>query len=228
MADEERLDDDLSELAAQLAGFTPRPAELSTARLLFEAGRQAAQATPPPVAAHTPWYWPASTAAMSGLSTVLAVLLAVNLSFTSETRLADAEGAPEVRDQRIAAEEHPDADQEDAAAVHDADATRAMPSSLVASRRQLRLPPTWSNTPATRYVRDRDVALAFGIEALPFAPKTRGETTAPGNRRDLQREFLGSAGLGVDHPAAVPSDSGGTFDFSGFNWTRWFSSGENL
>jgi hypothetical protein len=185
----ESLSAEARQTEQQLRQFQPAPLTLDRDRLMFLAGQAAAHS-----AIHLPqqraalvserlvpaWLWPASTAGMTALAACLAIALALQSGLRQpapteivhdDVPLHDLQGAPQqsASPQQIAPplaplpETRPDPAQ---VAVAQPDARRAsMPASIA--------------LPAGSVLRMRNVALSFGVDALPQTAPTQASRLGP-------------------------------------------------
>jgi hypothetical protein len=205
------------QLEAGLSAYAPRPPRIDRDRLMFEAGRAAAQSHPsavvatvlrpgviawfpvPPTLVPTNWLWPAVTLTM----TLLAASLGIALLLRSDPR----ERVPVVS--HVAGDPSP-------AAVH--------PPLVVSSgglQRIGRQPAvaeatpvlTVESLPANHLLRVRQVALTEGVEALaPPASRETPRLAPPPTRGTLMRTMLITRGAGSPAQSALGQ------------WSNWFTS----
>ncbi len=153
----EPLGDDARRVEQALRQFQPRPSKVDRERLMFLAGQASgANARERP---KTWWLWPASTLAMSTVATCLAVALTVQLSRPPDEKLIVREVVVPVQ-------------------VPQSNGLANEPLPTM-SPRQFTSTPIALSLPAGSVLQLRNVALRFGVEALPTAGNSNPTTTMP-------------------------------------------------
>lgn len=169
--------DEMKELERELRALVPRGPKVDLARIMFRAG-QASMAPVPPLAPPLPakpwgtWFWPASAGVMSLVALWLGAIIVV-----SQFRPHDTPAAPDTP--------HP---------TH----MVAVPAPVPASTENY--PPIVENPspivvePATpsdaRYLRDRQVVISQGVDALPRHQAGNAPSDTPGSYGSMNREML--------------------------------------
>jgi hypothetical protein len=173
----ESLSAEARHIEQQLRQFQPAPLTLDRDRLMFLAGQAAAHSAihlPQQRAALVPaWLWPASTAGMTALAACLAIALSLQLGshqpapveiVHDDAPLHDLQESPQQILPPLAPlpEIRPDQEQ---VVVATNDARRAsMPAAIA--------------LPAGSVLRMRNVALSFGVDALPQTSPTQASRLA--------------------------------------------------
>jgi hypothetical protein len=182
------LTPDLAALQAQLAGLKPAPLTLDRDRLMFEAGRAAAESERPlsttghrpnvgRVAGTTRWIWPTTTALMTAACVMLAVML---IWRDDEANLANQPTAPQPATDHLLTEP----------TIDDFRNVEQLTSRFTPSRR--------SPAPTRGYLNIRYVALTDGINAIAHdrPANGRGDTSndaspsKPATSRGLLEDLL--------------------------------------
>ena len=165
-----------------LGSFSPRAPRFKRERLLalVKNVRQPAAAMAPTVRLRTPWYWPAATAAMTGTSLTLAIMLAVRASAEPAVRV-------EYRDKIVYQTITVPAEEIDAASLPGENLVQgeAMPGAPI------------DYLPADNYLQSRSVALTQGVDAMAYRqPAAKGEgTPPPATRNELLQQFTPGASM---------------------------------
>jgi hypothetical protein len=140
--DREKIDQADDSLEAALRQFAPQ-GNLDRDRLMFQAGRESER--PVQTRSRAAWMWPAATFTMTGLAACFAIALGLQLAQPPRERIVVRE-APAPPSQELTATAPA------AAAIAQAQPGSAAPLLLF---------------PASSLLQMRNVALRFGVEALP-------------------------------------------------------------
>lgn len=154
----------------QLLGtFAARAPRVDRDRLMFLAGRAAAESEARPTAARTPWYWPASTLASTSVALILAVTLIVRDERGASRPDTTARSSP-----LPAASSETNSDASDSPR---AEGPAEIAPPLVAQREA----PNDSSlsSSAVEAIRWRELALREGVDALPIATESASSSASP-------------------------------------------------
>lgn len=176
------LTPELAALQKQLAGLQLAPAAIDRDRLMFEAGRAAAEsaqriAASQRLAGAPRWIWPTATALMTAACIVLSLML---IWRDNAPNFANQPTAPQPTNDHLVTEP----------TVDDVRNVKRLTSRLTSSRHS---PP-----PARGYLNVRYVALTEGVSAIAHDRATNGETSnettrpKPATSRDLLEDLLPS------------------------------------
>jgi hypothetical protein len=156
--DREEMNNDDNRLEQSLRQLTPRPSSLDRDRLMFLAGQQSVSATATAKRSH--WLWPAATASMSTVAACFAIAFLWQLSREPEVRIV-------VREVPV---EKPAPSQVAVSPIPQPKSTAA-PTTAPA--------PVSLALPATSILQLRNVALRFGVEAIPAEPRSNISSAQP-------------------------------------------------
>lgn len=173
-----------------LKQFQPVPASLDRDQLMFRAGQAAAhaaiQVANRPAASLSAWLWPASTAAMTGIAACLTFALALQLYHAPNS-------AQEIVQHQPAAPQ--------AAAGKNLlkdDATPPVVSEqpdVVAKHERRESVPASLALPSGSMLRMRNVALSFGVDALPLGSRSHATALATPSATSTWSELENNEGL---------------------------------
>jgi hypothetical protein len=204
--------------------FAPASSGIDRDRLMFLAGRaaglaEAARPQPSPTSrtnGRHAWVWPAATAVMSAVSLLLAIALFVRPA----SSIADRDGAPPAPAHNQPPPQLPQAD--GARVVVDS------PSPVEGERVASDMRPRAASSDAVQsagsrtrsYLRQREIALTHGIDALPESPAPAASVAGAAlPQRELLEELLPGG-------ARQASGSGPFGEF--FSWPSFHHSEDNL
>jgi hypothetical protein len=176
-------------MEAALRQFAPRALHLERERLMFLAGRAAAEADAP---ARSRWLWPVATAALGVTAASLALALGIQLTQPPVERIVYRDRlVPQVVAQPAPAE----APFEQPATVSPAVVAT---TALVETNRQ-ETSPWWPALTEESVLKMRNVALRWGVEALPASGAANPSRSSQPTSVELWQEFRGP--LGANPPS---------------------------
>jgi hypothetical protein len=171
---ETSLNPELATLERDLASLSPCPSGLDRDRLMFQAGWAAARKAHGGVFLRR-WLWPAATVAASLAAGVLGVLLVVRPTVREVVYVTTDES------RELTGPKHQGADAP--RSPGSANTTETRPASSAAAA----WPVALDGIPSASYLRDRQLALALGLDALPsWSP--RGKAPIPLKASDALSE----------------------------------------
>lgn len=161
--DRQEMNNEDNRLEQSLRQLTPRPSSVDRDRLMFLAGQQSVAANTQSVNAsskRSTWLWPAATASMSTVAACFAIAFIWQLSREPEVRIV-------VREVLV---ERPAPSQVAVSPIPQPKST-APPTTVPA--------PVSLALPATSVLQLRNVALRFGVDAIPAEPRSSTSSAQP-------------------------------------------------
>lgn len=170
-------------MEAALQKFAPRTLDLERERLMFLAGCAAAGAVAPS-SSRSRWLWPAATVTLAALAASLALALGIQLARPPAERIVYRERlAPQIVVQPAPLEQP---------------ATVVAAAAVVEGDRQASSP-WWPSLAEESVLKMRNVALRWGVEALPASGAANPSPSSQPTSVELWQEFRGP--LGTNPPS---------------------------